>query len=55
MLDINLNVFVFLYSLSQYRLSIGGNSFEQAAAGAVLDLLGDHTEDLRKNKSVLKW
>ncbi|KAM5192724.1 ATP-dependent RNA helicase DDX54 [Mantella aurantiaca] len=40
---------------SEKGLSIGGSSFEQAAAGAVLDLLGDQTEDLRKNKSVLKW
>ncbi|XP_072271416.1 ATP-dependent RNA helicase DDX54 [Pyxicephalus adspersus] len=40
---------------SEKGLSIGGSSFEQAAAGAVLDLLGDQTEDLRKNKNVLKW
>ncbi|CAI9598574.1 unnamed protein product, partial [Staurois parvus] len=38
-----------------YRLSIGGSSFEQAAAGAVLDLLGDQAEDLNKNKNILKW
>ncbi|NP_001088266.1 DEAD-box helicase 54 L homeolog [Xenopus laevis] len=40
---------------SERGLSIGGSSFEQAAAGAVMDLLGDHTEDLKKNKQVLKW
>ncbi|KAG8455667.1 hypothetical protein GDO86_001744 [Hymenochirus boettgeri] len=41
---------------SERGLSIGsGTSFEQAAAGAVLDLLGDQTEDLRKNKQVMKW
>ncbi|XP_068095990.1 ATP-dependent RNA helicase DDX54 [Hyperolius riggenbachi] len=40
---------------SEKGLSIAGSSFEQAAAGAVLDLLGDQTEDLSKNKNVLKW
>ncbi|KAM4809827.1 ATP-dependent RNA helicase DDX54 [Rhinophrynus dorsalis] len=40
---------------SERGLSIGASTFEQAAAGAVLDLLGDQTEDLRKNKHVLKW
>uniref|UniRef100_F7CX84 ATP-dependent RNA helicase DDX54 n=2 Tax=Xenopus tropicalis TaxID=8364 RepID=F7CX84_XENTR len=40
---------------SERGLSIGASSFEQAAAGAVLDLLGDQTEDLRKNKQVMKW
>ncbi|KAM3938094.1 ATP-dependent RNA helicase DDX54 [Leptodactylus fuscus] len=40
---------------SERGLSIAGNSFEQAAAGAVLDLLGDHTEDLQKTKHILKW
>ncbi|XP_040207856.1 ATP-dependent RNA helicase DDX54 [Rana temporaria] len=40
---------------SEKGLCVGGNSFEQAAAGAVLDLLGDQTEDLNKNKTVLKW
>ncbi|XP_040272589.1 ATP-dependent RNA helicase DDX54 isoform X2 [Bufo bufo] len=40
---------------SERGLSIAGNSFEQAAAGAVLDLLGDHTEDLKKTKHVMKW
>ncbi|KAM9329373.1 ATP-dependent RNA helicase DDX54 [Gastrophryne carolinensis] len=40
---------------SEKGLSIASNSFEQAAAGAVLDLLGDQAEDLQKNKSILKW
>ncbi|KAM4708557.1 ATP-dependent RNA helicase DDX54 isoform 1-T2 [Discoglossus pictus] len=40
---------------SEKGLSVSGNSFEQAAAGAVLDLLGDHTEDLNRNKHVMKW
>ncbi|MEE6510252.1 hypothetical protein FKM82_029666 [Ascaphus truei] len=40
---------------SEKGLTVGGNSFEQAAAGAVLDLLGDQTEDLRKKNCVLKW
>ncbi|XP_053558139.1 ATP-dependent RNA helicase DDX54 [Bombina bombina] len=40
---------------SERGLSVGGSSFEHAAAGAVLDLLGDKTEDLRKNKSIMKW
>ncbi|XP_078523287.1 ATP-dependent RNA helicase DDX54 isoform X1 [Lissotriton helveticus] len=33
----------------------GGSTFEQQASRAVLDLLGDHTEDMQKNKQVLKW
>ncbi|XP_073410216.1 ATP-dependent RNA helicase DDX54 [Dendrobates tinctorius] len=40
---------------SERGLSIASNSFEQAAAGAVLDLLGDQTEDLRKSKHIMKW
>ncbi|CAJ0927834.1 unnamed protein product [Ranitomeya imitator] len=40
---------------SERGLSIASNSFEQAAAGAVLDLLGDQTEDLRKTKHIMKW
>ncbi|XP_053324770.1 ATP-dependent RNA helicase DDX54 [Spea bombifrons] len=40
---------------SERGLSVAGNNFEKAAAGAVLDLLGDQTEDLQKNKKVLKW
>ncbi|KAG8596698.1 hypothetical protein GDO81_002015 [Engystomops pustulosus] len=40
---------------SERGLSITGSSFEQAAAGAVLDLMGDHTEDLKKTKQVMKW
>lgn len=40
---------------SEKGLCVGGSSFEQAAAGAVLDLLGDQTEDLNKNKTILKW
>ncbi|XP_075686208.1 ATP-dependent RNA helicase DDX54 [Rhinoderma darwinii] len=40
---------------SERGLSIAGNSFEQAAAGAVMDLLGDQTEDLKKTKHILKW
>lgn len=40
---------------SERGLSVAGNSFEQAAAGAVLDLLGDQTQDLGKTKHILKW
>ncbi|XP_066459918.1 ATP-dependent RNA helicase DDX54 isoform X3 [Eleutherodactylus coqui] len=40
---------------SERGLSVAGNSFEQAAAGAELDLLGDQTQDLRKTKHVMKW
>ncbi|KAM4053141.1 ATP-dependent RNA helicase DDX54 [Anomaloglossus baeobatrachus] len=40
---------------SERGLSIASNSFEQAAAGAVLDLMGDQTEDLRKTKHIMKW
>ncbi|XP_063310785.1 ATP-dependent RNA helicase DDX54 [Pelobates fuscus] len=40
---------------SERGLSITNNSFEKAAAGAVLDLMGDQTEDLNKNKQILKW
>ncbi|KAM8961328.1 ATP-dependent RNA helicase DDX54 [Pelodytes ibericus] len=40
---------------SERGLSIASNSFEKAAAGAVLDILGDQTEDLNKNKHILKW
>ncbi|XP_069817529.1 ATP-dependent RNA helicase DDX54 [Dendropsophus ebraccatus] len=40
---------------SERGLSIAGNSFEQAAAGAVLDLLGDQTEDLKRTKHIMKW
>ncbi|XP_075069848.1 ATP-dependent RNA helicase DDX54 [Mixophyes fleayi] len=40
---------------SERGLSIAGNSFEKAAAGAVMDLLGDQTEDLSKTNHVLKW
>ncbi|XP_063769378.1 ATP-dependent RNA helicase DDX54 [Pseudophryne corroboree] len=40
---------------SERGLSVAGSSFEQAAAGAVLDLLGDQNEDLSKTKHVMKW
>ncbi|XP_056384726.1 ATP-dependent RNA helicase DDX54 [Hyla sarda] len=40
---------------SERGLSIAGNSFEKEAAGAVLDLLGDQTEDLTKTKHIMKW
>ncbi|NWW48500.1 DDX54 helicase, partial [Pedionomus torquatus] len=39
------------------RLSVGGEGspFEQQAAGAVLDLMGDENHNLNKNKQLLKW
>lgn len=39
------------------RLSIGGEGspFEQQAAGAVLDLMGDENHNLNKSKQLLKW
>ncbi|GCB79366.1 hypothetical protein scyTo_0018743, partial [Scyliorhinus torazame] len=36
-------------------LSGVGTTFEQQASGAVLDLMGDETEDLQKQKQMLKW
>ncbi|XP_069475344.1 ATP-dependent RNA helicase DDX54 [Ambystoma mexicanum] len=33
----------------------GGSTFEQQASRAVLDIIGDHTEDMKKNQQVLKW
>uniref|UniRef100_A0A8C5LTS7 RNA helicase n=1 Tax=Leptobrachium leishanense TaxID=445787 RepID=A0A8C5LTS7_9ANUR len=40
---------------SERGLSITNSSFEKEAVGAVLDLMGDKTEDLNKNKQILKW
>ncbi|NXN33961.1 DDX54 helicase, partial [Nycticryphes semicollaris] len=42
---------------SERGLSVGGESspFEQQAAGAVLDLMGDENHNLNKNKQLLKW
>ncbi|XP_067406369.1 ATP-dependent RNA helicase DDX54 isoform X2 [Emydura macquarii macquarii] len=42
---------------SEQGLSVGskGSTFEQQASGAVLDLLGDETHDMSKNKQLLKW
>lgn len=39
------------------RLSVGGEGspFEQQAAGAVLDLMGDENHNLNKSKQLLKW
>ncbi|XP_078410204.1 ATP-dependent RNA helicase DDX54 isoform X2 [Cetorhinus maximus] len=36
-------------------LSGEGTTFEQQASGAVLDLMGDETEDMQKKKQMLKW
>ncbi|XP_051489574.1 ATP-dependent RNA helicase DDX54 isoform X2 [Apus apus] len=41
---------------SERGLSVGeGSPFEQQAAGAVLDLMGDENHNLNKNKQLLKW
>ncbi|NXG77067.1 DDX54 helicase, partial [Baryphthengus martii] len=42
---------------SERGLSVGGegSAFEQQAAGAVLDLMGDENHNLNKNKQLLKW
>ncbi|NXC77537.1 DDX54 helicase, partial [Anhinga anhinga] len=42
---------------SERGLSVGGEGspFEQQAAGAVLDLMGDENHNLNKNKQLLKW
>ncbi|NWI86071.1 DDX54 helicase, partial [Pitta sordida] len=42
---------------SERGLSVGGDgsAFEQQAAGAVLDLMGDENHNLNKNKQLLKW
>ncbi|NXY76919.1 DDX54 helicase, partial [Glareola pratincola] len=42
---------------SERGLSIGGEGspFEQQAAGAVLDLMGDENHNLNKSKQLLKW
>lgn len=39
------------------RLSVGGegSAFEQQAAGAVLDLMGDESHNLNRSKQLLKW
>lgn len=39
------------------RLSVGGEGspFEQQAAGAILDLMGDENHNLNKSKQLLKW
>lgn len=38
-------------------LSIGGDggAFEQQAAGAVLDLMGDETQNLTRGRQQLRW
>lgn len=40
-----------------HRLSVGGegSAFEQQAAGAVLDLMGDENHNLNRSKQLLKW
>lgn len=40
-----------------HRLSVGGEGspFEQQAAGAVLDLMGDENHNLNRSKQLLKW
>ncbi|KAJ7423709.1 ATP-dependent RNA helicase DDX54 [Willisornis vidua] len=42
---------------SERGLSVGGDSsaFEQQAAGAILDLMGDENHNLNKSKQLLKW
>ncbi|XP_078467731.1 ATP-dependent RNA helicase DDX54-like [Lampetra planeri] len=41
---------------SERGLSMNGNTvFEQQASGAVLDLMGDDTRDLDKNKQLMRW
>ncbi|NXW95611.1 DDX54 helicase, partial [Alopecoenas beccarii] len=42
---------------SERGLSVGGEGspFEQQAAGAVLDLMGDENHNLNKSKQLLKW
>ncbi|NXO00830.1 DDX54 helicase, partial [Rhinopomastus cyanomelas] len=42
---------------SERGLSVGGEGspFEQQAAGAILDLMGDENHNLNKNKQLLKW
>ncbi|NWS14524.1 DDX54 helicase, partial [Pachyramphus minor] len=42
---------------SERGLSVGGegSAFEQQAAGAVLDLMGDENHNLNKSKQLLKW
>ncbi|XP_071619512.1 ATP-dependent RNA helicase DDX54 isoform X2 [Heliangelus exortis] len=42
---------------SERGLSVGGegSAFEQQAAGAVLDLMGDENHNLNKNRQLLKW
>ncbi|KFQ53373.1 ATP-dependent RNA helicase DDX54, partial [Nestor notabilis] len=42
---------------SERGLSVGGKGspFEQQAAGAVLDLMGDENHNLNKSKQLLKW
>ncbi|XP_029427665.1 ATP-dependent RNA helicase DDX54 [Rhinatrema bivittatum] len=43
---------------SERGLSIsgeGGSSFEQQAAGAMMDILGDQNEDMKKSSQLLKW
>jgi len=32
-----------------------GSAFEQQAAGAVLDLMGDESHNLNRSKQLLKW
>ncbi|NXA54714.1 DDX54 helicase, partial [Nothocercus julius] len=42
---------------SERGLSVGGEGspFEQQAAGAILDLMGDENHNLNKSKQLLKW
>ncbi|XP_015733484.1 ATP-dependent RNA helicase DDX54 [Coturnix japonica] len=42
---------------SERGLSVGGegSAFEQQAAGAVLDLMGDESHNLNRSKQLLKW
>ena len=42
-----------LFSLT--RLSLGMSGFEQQASGAVLDLMQDEEEDMKKLKGIKKW
>lgn len=38
-----------------FRLSLGMSGFEQQASGAVLDLMQDEEDDMKKLKGLKKW
>ena len=37
------------------RLSLGMSGFEQQASGAVLDLMQDEEEDMKRMRGIKKW